>query len=152
MKLLRTLALAVLALSGSMAAAVDTDPVERVAADPDVAAARQAHDRGDWKEAVARLQRAERRFPQDADLQNSLGYALRQMKDYDAAFRHYRRALQIDPRHRGAHEYIGEAYLLVGDLPSAEKHLAALRSICMLPCEEMRDLDKAIAEYKARKP
>ena len=152
MKLRRTLAVAVLALSGSMATAVDTDPAERVAADPDVAAARQAHDRGDWKEAVARLQRAERRFPQDADLQNSLGYALRQMKDYDAAFRHYRKALQIDPRHRGAHEYIGEAYLLVGDLPSAEKHLAALRSICMLPCEEMRDLDKAIAEYKGRKP
>jgi Flp pilus assembly protein TadD len=148
----RTLVFAVLALWGSMAAAVDTDPAERVAADPDVAAARQAHDRGDWKEAVARLQRAERRFPQDADLQNSLGYALRQMKDYDAAFRHYRKALQIDPRHRGAHEYIGEAYLLVGDLPSAEKHLAALKSICMLACEEMRDLDKAIADYKAKRP
>ena len=47
MKLRRTLVFAVLALSGSMATAVDTDPAERVAADPDVAAARQAHDRGD---------------------------------------------------------------------------------------------------------
>nr|WP_255428084.1 tetratricopeptide repeat protein [Ramlibacter cellulosilyticus] len=85
-------------------------------------------------------------------MQNSLGYALRQAKDYDGAFRHYRKALQFDPRHRGAHEYIGEAYLLVGDVASAEKHLASLKSICMLPCEEMRELEKAIGEYKARKP
>ena len=97
-----------------------------------------------------RLRRAERRFPEDADLQNALGYASRQMKDYDAAFRHYRKALQIDPRHRGAHEYIGEAYLLVGDLASAEQHVAALRGICLLPCEELRDLEKGVAQHKAR--
>lgn len=133
-----------------MAPAVDTDPAERVASDPDVVAARKARDGGDWKEAVVRLRRAERRFPEDADLQNALGYASRQMKDYDAAFRHYRKALQIDPRHRGAHEYIGEAYLLVGDLASAEQHLAALRGICLLPCEELRDLEKGVAQYKAR--
>ena len=151
MKLRHSLLLAVFALAGTAARGVETDPTDRVAADPDVVAARQAHDRGDWKEAVKRLRLAERRYPQDADLQNSLGYALRQAKDYDGAFRHYKKALAIDPRHRGAHEYIGEAYLLVDDLPSAEKHLAALRGICMLPCEEMVDLEKAIGEYRGRK-
>ena len=145
------LAAVLLAAAGPIAQAVETDLTERIASDPDVVAARKAHDRGDWKEAVARLQRAERRFPQDADLQNSLGHALRQTKDFDGAFRHYRKALQIDPRHRGAHEYIGEAYLLVDDLPSAEKHLASLKSICMLPCEEMRELEKAIGDYRAAK-
>jgi Flp pilus assembly protein TadD len=149
---LRHILLAVLlAAAGPWARAVDTDPSERVAADPDVVAARAARERGDWKEAVSRLQRAERRYPDDADVQNSLGHALRQTRDFDGAFRHYGKALQIDPRHRGAHEYIGEAYLQVDDLASAERHLAALRGICMLPCEEMQDLEQAIADYRARK-
>jgi len=26
------------------------------------------------------------------------------------AFEHYERALKLNPRHRGAHEYVGEAY------------------------------------------
>jgi hypothetical protein len=56
----------------------------------------------------------------------------------------------IDPRHRAAHEYIGEAYLLVGDVPSAEKHVAALRSICLLPCDELTDLQKAIEAHRSR--
>jgi len=47
---------------------------------------------------------------------------------------------------------IGTTFQSLGDLPSAEKHLAALKSICMLACEEMRDLDKAIADYKAKRP
>jgi hypothetical protein len=38
----------------------------------------------------------------------------------------------------------------VGDLPNAEKHLAALRDICLLPCDELADLEKAIAEYRKR--
>ncbi|MCG2593402.1 tetratricopeptide repeat protein [Ramlibacter sp. XY19] len=147
----RIVLVVLLAAAGPWAQAVDTDPSERVAADPDVIAARAARERGDWKEAVLRLQRAERRYPGDADVQNSLGHALRQTRDFDGAFRHYGKALQIDPRHRGAHEYIGEAYLQVDDLASAERHLAALRGICMLPCEEMQDLDKAIADYRAKK-
>jgi hypothetical protein len=67
----------------------------------------------------------------------------------DLAFEHYKRSIELNPRHRGAHEYIGEAYLLVNDLPSAEKHLAALRSICLLQCEELADLEKAIAAYRS---
>lgn len=46
-----------------------------------------------------------------------------------------------------AHEHIGDAYLMVGDLASAQKHLAALREICLLPCEELADLERGIAEY-----
>jgi hypothetical protein len=54
----------------------------------------------------------------------------------------------LNPRHRGAHEYIGEAYLMVHDLPKAEEHLAALQQICLVPCEEHADLAKAIAAYR----
>ena len=44
----------------------------------------------------------------------------------------------------------GEAYLMAGDLVNAERHLAELRSICLLPCDELRDLQKAIDDHRAR--
>ena len=128
------------------------DPTETdsdlAAADQDYAAARQAMAAKQWEEAIARLRTAEVRHPDHADLQNDLGYAHRNLRQFDAAFKHYERAIELEPRHRGAHEYIGEAYLMVGDVPNAEKHLAALRAICLLPCEELTDLEKAFAKYR----
>ena len=99
---------------------------------------------------VNRLTIAAKRDPESADLQNYLGYAYRNLKQFDAAFAHYKRSIELNPRHRGAHEYIGEAYLMVGDLGGAERHLAALREICLLPCEELTDLEKHVKDYKAR--
>lgn len=125
----------------------ETDP-DLAAADQDYAAARKAVVARQWDEAIARLRKAEVRHPDHADLQNYLGYAHRNLQQLDAAFRHYKRAIELEPRHRGAHEYIGEAYLMVGDVPNAEKHLAALRAICLLPCEELADLEKAFAKYR----
>ena len=125
----------------------ETDP-DLAAADQDYAAAREAIVARRWEEAIARLRKAEVRHPDHADLQNYLGYAHRNLKQFDAAFRHYQRAIELDPRHRGAHEYIGEAYLMVGDVANAEKHLSALRAICLLPCEELTDLESAFAKAR----
>jgi hypothetical protein len=60
--------------------------------------------------------------------------------------------LQLDPKHKGAHEYIGEAYLMDKKPAEAEKHLASLEQICgNKTCEEYVDLAAAIAKYKAGK-
>ncbi len=146
--------LLVAALAGfaSLAAAdpEDSDP-DLAKRDQDYAAGKEAAERKDWAEAVKLYQRAEKRHPDQADLQNSLGYAYRNLKQFDLAFKHYKRAIEIDPRHRGAHEYIGEAYLMTGDLKSAEVHLAALRKICLLPCEELTDLERAVEKYRGKK-
>jgi Flp pilus assembly protein TadD len=128
----------------------ETDP-DLAKRDADYAAGKRAADGKDWAAAVRSYERAEKRNPDNADLQNSLGYAYRNLKQYDLALIHYKRALEVDPRHRGAHEYIGEAYLMTGDLASAEKHLAALREICLLPCEELNDLERAVTQYRSRK-
>jgi Flp pilus assembly protein TadD len=130
------------------------DPYEAdpnlAARDEDYAAGKKAGDKKDWAEAVRYFKRAELRHPDHADLQNILGYSYRNLKQYDLAFKHYKRAIEIDPRHRGAHEYLGETYLLTGDLPGAEKHLVALKEICLLPCDEQKDLERAIADYRSR--
>lgn len=119
--------------------------------DEDYAAGKRAVDKKEWAEAVRLFQRAALRHPDHADLQNILGYSYRNQKQLDLAFKHYKRALELDARHRGAHEYIGETYLMAGDLPGAQRHLAALREICLLPCEELKDLERAIAEYRTAK-
>ena len=146
--------LLVAALTGFAAVAAadpeDSDP-DLAKRDQDYAAGKAAAERKEWAVAVGLYQRAEQRNPDHADLQNSLGYAYRNLKQLDLAFKHYKRAIQLDPRHRGAHEYIGEAYLMTGDLKSAEQHLVALRNICLLPCEELTDLEREIARYKGAK-
>jgi Flp pilus assembly protein TadD len=118
--------------------------------DPDYAAGKQAIEAKNWAAAIEPLSSAALRDTRNADIQNYLGYAYRHTGQLDLAFKHYGRALQLNPRHRGAHEYVGEAYLLVNDLAKAEEHLAALQKICLIPCEEYQDLKKEIAEYRGR--
>ena len=93
--------------------------------------ARRRSTRRTGRRPCALFQRAEKRHPDHADLQNNLGYAYRNLKQYDLAFKHYQRAIELDPRHRGAHEYIGEAYLMTGDL--AERGAAPRRAARDLP-------------------
>ena len=118
--------------------------------DPDYAAGKAAIEAKDWNAAIKALSSAALRDTRNADIQNYLGYAYRKRGQLDLAFKHYERALQVNPRHRGAHEYMGEAYLLVDNLTKAEEHLAALEKICLIPCEEYDDLKKEIAEYRRR--
>ena len=118
--------------------------------DPDYAAGKQAIEAKNWSAAIKSLSFAALRDTRNADIQNYLGYAYRHTGQFDLAFKHYARALQLNPRHRGAHEYVGEAYLMVNNLAKAEEHLAALQNICLLPCAEYEDLKKTIGEYRTR--
>jgi tetratricopeptide (TPR) repeat protein len=117
------------------------------ALDPDFAAGKRAIVAGDWNGAIKTLTSVGLRDDRNADIQNYLGYAYRRLRQLDSAMRHYQRALTLNPRHRSAHEHLGEAYLVQGDLIKAEEHLAALERICLIPCEEYDDLKRAIAEY-----
>ena len=133
----------------ALAEPYESDP-SAVARDEDYAAGKQAMEKKNWPEALKRYQIALKRNPDSADLHNYLGFSYRNAGQMDLAFKHYLRAIELDPRHRGAHEYIGEAYLMVKNPRKAEEHLAALEKICLLPCEELDDLKKKVAEYKKR--
>jgi Flp pilus assembly protein TadD len=124
--------------------------VESKPVDPDYAGAVKAIETKDWNLAVELLARARARDDENADIQNYLGYAERNRGNMDAAFKHYEKALVLNPKHRGAHEYVGEAYLLTGNLKKAEEHLAALDKLCFLPCEEYTELKEKVAEYKKK--
>jgi tetratricopeptide (TPR) repeat protein len=89
------------------------------------------------------------RDPTDADAYNWLAYATRKGGDPAKSIPIYEKALALDPKHRGAHEYIGEAYLALNNLSKAKEHLARLDSLCFFPCSEYRDLKKAVQAYEA---
>ena len=121
-------------------------------ANADWVAGKRAVEAQDWNSAVESLTKAAASEPKNADIQNWLGFAYRKQGNMNAAFAAYNEALRLNPGHKHAHEYIGEAYLLTNDLPKAEQHLGALQKLCTpIPCEEYKDLKRAVDEYKARK-
>ncbi|MGZ6176514.1 MAG: hypothetical protein ACXWNB_11820 [Candidatus Binataceae bacterium] len=116
--------------------------------DPDFAAGKKALAAEDWTAAVTALKLAALRDPRNADIQNYIGYAYRRLRQLGPAIGHYQQALMLNPRHRSAHEHLGEAYLVLGEPAKTEQHLSALENICLIPCEEYDDLKRAIAAYK----
>jgi tetratricopeptide (TPR) repeat protein len=143
-------AVALALVCASALPAFEDDPLEDLAMkNIDFKRGRAAIEAKDWSGAIQSLTAADQRTRGNADIHNLLGYAYRNAGKLDAAFGHYQQALKIDPRHRGAHEYIGEAYLQAGNPAKAEEHLAILRRICPIRCEEREDLGRKIAAYKA---
>ena len=112
----------------------------------------QASARQDWKVAAAAMQEGVQKSPDNADYHNLLAYSIRKgpNPDMSLVFKHYNEALRIDPKHRGAHEYLGEAYLMVGNVVKAKEHLAQLDKLCFFGCSEHSDLKKAIGAHEAK--
>lgn len=131
------------------ASAVYNEPGESApVGDADFDAGLHAVKSQQWETAITRLESAAQRHRRSADVFSLLGFAYRKSGRLDASFGNYHRALDIDPRHRGAHEYIGEAYLMRNDVPHATAHLRELEHICGVSCEEYRDLKTAIDEHQ----
>ena len=112
---------------------------------------KKAVDAGNWAGAEAAMGRAAAADPSNADAFNYMGYAQRKQGKFNEAFANYQKALAINPEHKGAHEYIGEAYLETNNLPKAEEHLKALDKICLFSCKEYTELKARVAEFKAKK-
>jgi len=118
-----------------------------------IVAGRKAVEAKDYKTALGHLTKAVQEAPNDADAHSMLGYSYRKLGTFDKSMEHYQRALKIDSNHRSAHEYLGELYLGMNQLPNAEKQLAALKKACPFfgKCGEFEDLKEAIEKYKAKK-
>ena len=111
-----------------------------------------AAQQNDWKGAAAAMQAALTSNPNNADYHSLYAYSLRKggTSDMDQVFKHYNEALRLDPKHRGAHEYLGEAYLQVGNVAKAKEHLAQLDKLCFFGCSEFNELKRAISEHEAK--
>lgn len=158
MKMQSALAALVVAVAAGAVHGADTPGTSPNVPGPTVqdrlAKARKSVDAKDWSGAIRELNVAAREDPRNADVHNLLGYSYRKRASPDLAkaFEHYNMALKFNPQHKGAHEYIGEAYLLEKKVGEAERHLGELERICgNRECEEYRDLAKSIADYRAKR-
>ena len=125
------------------------DPPAAAPGAADYAAGKKASDAGNYETANTFLAKASAADPTNADSHNLLGYGYRKMGNVEKAFEHYREALRIEPKHRGANEYIGELYLELGDLANAEAHLEVLDKACFFGCREYTELKEEVEAYKA---
>jgi len=119
--------------------------------DPNYVKAKSLIEAKNYQEAMPLLQKVVATNPRDADAYTLMGYATRKSGDPNGSLQYYNTALSLDPRHIGAHEYIGEAYLQLDKPQEAAQHLARLDSLCVFGCTEYRQLKAAIANYKAGK-
>lgn len=123
-------------------------PAATTTRDTDFEKAEQAIKAKQWQQAITLLRQVVARDAHNADAYNYLGYAERNLGNLEAAFQHYANALALDPKHLGVREYLGETYLLSGNLAKAEEQLAALDTLCGRRCEEYRELSASIGDYK----
>ena len=126
------------------------DPEKKDAIDQPLVQARAAIANQDWAGAQAAARKAVERNPQNADAHNLYAFSMRKGPNpqMDLVFRHYNEALRIDPKHRAAHEYLGEAYLMTGNVAKAKEHLAVLDKLCTLSCVEYTTLKKEVAVFE----
>ena len=86
-----------------------------------------------------------------ADIYNLLGFSYRKLEnpELDKSFAAYMMALEIDPEHAGAHEYLGELYLMRDQKNQAMKMLSKLETLVGKNAEEYKDLLEAIENYQS---
>jgi cytochrome c-type biogenesis protein CcmH/NrfG len=86
---------------------------------------------------------------QQADVYNLLGFTLRKTGDFKTSLTYYTKALELQPDHKAAREYLGELYVETGNIGKAKEQLAVLEKLCPAGCEEREDLQKAISAKSA---
>jgi tetratricopeptide (TPR) repeat protein len=116
---------------------------------PDLASVRAKIKAQDYKAAIEELTPM-LTSNQHADVYNLMGFSLRKTGDYKQAYTFYRKALDFDPEHKGALEYLGELYVETGQIDKAKENEARLRALCPSGCEELADLQKAIGSASAK--
>lgn len=103
-----------------------------------------------FDKAIAQLKKETSRTPDNADAWNLLGFSLRKTGLYEEAEAAYTKALEIDPKHTRAMEYMGELYLTL-DMPEKTKALLGkLNALCVFNCKDRDLLKKALADYEAK--
>ena len=137
--------------------ALPSAPIQAMSSAPEPAKSENDYDKAvkavkaeKYKDAVELLKKVVEKEPKKADAWNYLGYSQRKTGQMGDALKSYTAALDIDPKHKGAHEYLGELYLMTDNLPKAEETLKKLQALCG-GCDERKELEKAVAAYKKAK-
>ena len=116
---------------------------------PDLTSVRAKIKAKDFKTAIAELTPMLETH-QHADVYNLMGFSLRKSGDPKQAYTFYRKALDFDPEHKGALEYLGELYVESGQVDKARENVVLLKKLCPSGCEELADLEQAVASASSK--
>lgn len=117
-------------------------------AEAEYAQAQTAIAHADYQAAIGHLDKVLTEQPNNPDVLNLMGFSKRKMGDSTGALEYYNKALDLQPNHIGANEYLGELYLELKNPAKAQERLDVLQQACG-NCEEYTELKEKIEKYKA---
>ena len=98
-----------------------------------------------YLKAYKKLEKAYAKDKKNADILNYLGYTLRKTGDLEQAEIYYLKGLELDSKHLGINEYLGELYVQTNRIDLAKERLEVLKGC---KCEEYEELRELIEEKK----
>jgi tetratricopeptide (TPR) repeat protein len=94
-----------------------------------------------YLKAYIKFEKAYAKDKKNADILNYLGYTLRKTGDFEKAETYYLKGLELDAKHLGINEYLGELYVQTGRIELAKNRLEVLKGC---KCEEYEELKELI--------
>ena len=117
--------------------------------------AKKMEEKGKLEKAKKRYQKAQKfliKFnkekPNKADTLNYLGFTTRKLGDFEGGEKYYLQGLEINPKHKGINEYLGELYVATNRIDLAKERLKVLEGC---NCEEYGELKEVIEGTKKSK-
>ena len=135
--------LGVLFISTSVAISAGSDSSDEIAKPSNYSKVLKLIKKEQFSEAIKILENilSKSKYQKDPDILNHYAFSLRKTKQLDKAEEYYKKALAIDPGHRGALEYLGELYVDTNRKDLAKQILQKLEK-CR--CPEFAELQSYI--------
>jgi tetratricopeptide (TPR) repeat protein len=94
-----------------------------------------------YSQAFKKLDTAYKSDKKNPDILNYMGFTSRKTGNFKEAENYYLKGLDLDPKHNGINEYLGELYVQTNRIDKANERLAVLKNC---NCEEYQDLELII--------
>ena len=94
-----------------------------------------------YSRAFKKLNKAYKTDKKNPDILNYMGFTSRKTGNFKEAENYYLAGLDLDPKHNGINEYLGELYVQTNRIDKANERLAVLKNC---DCEEYQDLELII--------
>ena len=94
-----------------------------------------------YSQAFKKLNKAYKSDKKNPDILNYMGFTSRKIDNFKEAENYYLKGLDLDPKHNGINEYLGELYVQTNRMDKANERLAVLKNC---DCEEYQELELII--------
>ena len=94
-----------------------------------------------YSQAFKKLNKAYKSDKKNPDILNYMGFTSRKTDNFEEAENYYLKGLDLDPKHNGINEYLGELYVQTNRMEKANERLAVLKNC---DCEEYQELELII--------